>query len=155
MGGSKKVKKIPSMCKTSLKKLSESIHNVITQLSLEKSLKVAQATKTALHCPKSSGKSPAKKAKKVAKSPKKAKSPAKKAKSPKKAKKAKSPAKKVKSPKKAKKVAKKSPAKKVKSPKKSSVKKNPWMTHLASFRKSHPKLSGKEVMSQAKKTYKK
>jgi hypothetical protein len=66
---------------------------------------------------------------------------------------------KAKSPKKARKSPKKSP--KVKKPKAKSPKKvkksksvNPWMKHLSSFRKSHPKLSGKQVMTQAKKTYK-
>lgn len=32
---------------------------------------------------------------------------------------------------------------------------NPWLVHLAAFRKSHPKLSAKECMVEAAKTYKK
>jgi hypothetical protein len=31
---------------------------------------------------------------------------------------------------------------------------NPWMKHLSSFRKSHPKLSLKKAMTKAKKSYK-
>lgn len=111
MVGSKKVKKVPSMCKKSLKKLSVSVHRVIKKLSLAKALKVAKATKLALHCPKRS-------AKKVAK------------------------------------PAKKSPAKKAKSPKSHKKHANPWIKHLSSFRKSHPKVHGKQVMKQAKKSYK-
>lgn len=33
--------------------------------------------------------------------------------------------------------------------------KNPWLLHLAKFRKANPKLSVTEVMQKAKKTYKK
>lgn len=32
---------------------------------------------------------------------------------------------------------------------------NAWMTHLLAYRKSHPKLSLKQCMIAAKKTYKK
>ena len=32
---------------------------------------------------------------------------------------------------------------------------NAWLIHLMKFRKAHPKLSLKECMQQAKKTYKK
>lgn len=32
-------------------------------------------------------------------------------------------------------------------------KKNPWLIHLKEFRKSNPKLSFKEAMKEAKKTY--
>ncbi len=32
---------------------------------------------------------------------------------------------------------------------------NAWMKHLMAYKKSHPKLSLKECMQQAKKTYKK
>jgi hypothetical protein len=35
------------------------------------------------------------------------------------------------------------------------AKKNPWLKHLAEFRVENPHLSGKEVMTEAKKTYKK
>jgi 4-alpha-glucanotransferase len=35
------------------------------------------------------------------------------------------------------------------------AKKNPWLKHLAEFRASNPQFSGKEVMAEAKKTYKK
>lgn len=34
-------------------------------------------------------------------------------------------------------------------------KKNPWMEHLAAFRKSHPNVKGIKASSEAKKTYKK
>ena len=32
---------------------------------------------------------------------------------------------------------------------------NPWMTHLANFRKDHPEFKGKKLMEEAKKEYKK
>jgi hypothetical protein len=120
MGGSKKVKKVKkilSICKDSLKKISARINTSLKTPSAEKSMVLAKSVKKIFRCKKHSAK----------KSPKKVK--------------------KVKSPKKVKRSVKKSP----KSHKKHA---NPWMKHLASFRKSHPKVKGKQVMKQAKKSYK-
>lgn len=47
------------------------------------------------------------------------------------------------------------PAKKTEEVKKEVKKTNPWMDHVKAFRATHPGLSFKDVLKQAKTTYKK